>query len=120
MLATFKVLDLSIAATPISFVFTVIFHGIAIEKLNFLNITPIATQHILDWISDCYLILSETGLVLNYNQPFAQIIGSRCGIEINKPLINIPVSYTHLDVYKRQGPCAAAGTGDLVFDCAFL
>ena len=52
-------------------------------------------QHILDWISDCYLILSETGLVLNYNQPFAQIIGSRCGIEINKPLINI-------DVYKRQ------------------
>ena len=89
MLATLKVLDLSIAATPISFVFTVIFHGIAIEKLNFLNITPIATQHILDWISDCYLILSETGLVLNYNQPFAQIIGSRCGIEINKPLINI-------------------------------
>ena len=54
-----------------------------------MNITPIATQHILDWISDCYLILSETGLVLNYNQPFAQIIGSRCGIEINKPLINI-------------------------------
>ena len=27
--------------------------------------------------------------MLNYNQPFAQIIGSRCGIEINKPLINI-------------------------------
>ncbi len=43
MLATLKILNLSIAATPISFVFTVIFHGIAIEKLNFLNITPIAT-----------------------------------------------------------------------------
>ena len=86
MLATFKLLDLSIAATPISFVFTVIFHGIAIEKLNFLNITPIATQHILDWISDCYLILSDDGLVLNYNRPFEEIFGHRCDIAINKSL----------------------------------
>ena len=91
MLATFKILNLSIAATPISFVFTVIFHGIAIERLNFLNITPIATQHILDWISDGYLILSDTGLVLNYNQPFADIFGQRCGILFNRSLKDIQI-----------------------------
>ena len=91
MLATFKILNLSTAATPISFVFTVIFHGIAIERLNFLNITPIATQHILDWISDGYLILSDTGLVLNYNQPFADIFGQRCGILVNRSLKDIQI-----------------------------
>ena len=75
-----------ISATPMSFLATVAFCGIAIYQLHMLDITPIATKHILDGISDCYLVLSEKGLVLNYNKQFEQLFASEYGITENKAL----------------------------------
>lgn len=86
MLATFSGLDLPITATPLSFMLLVLFNGIAIYRLNLLDITPVATQQVLDWISDCYLILSTNGLVLSYNKPFAAVFASRYGITTNRYL----------------------------------
>jgi two-component system sensor histidine kinase HupT/HoxJ len=80
--------DMSIAATPLSFVFTLIFHGIDIYQLHLLDIQPIATQHILDGISDCYLVLSDNGLVMSMNQPFRAMFGTRYNIAENKFLID--------------------------------
>ena len=45
-----------------------------------------ATQHVLDWISDCYLILSPSGLIISYNKPFAAVFASRYGIMENRYL----------------------------------
>lgn len=79
-IATFSGLNVPITLTPLSFLPVLLFNGIAIYRYNLLDIKPIATQHILDWISDCYLVLNEKGLVISYNQPFAQVFASRYGI----------------------------------------
>lgn len=86
ILATFSGLDFPITATPLSFMLLVLFNGIAIYRLNLLDITPVATQQVLDWISDCYLILGTNGLVLSYNKPFAAVFASRYGITANRYL----------------------------------
>lgn len=78
--------QMPISATPLSFVVTIVLHGIAIYQLHFLDIKPLATQQVLDWISDCYLILSDQGLVLDFNQPFAEVFASRYGIAENRYL----------------------------------
>lgn len=82
-LATFGPASIPITATPLSFVATVVCNGIAIYQLHLLDIKPIATQHILDWITDCYLVLSDEGLVITYNKPFEEIFASRFGISEN-------------------------------------
>ena len=87
IIATVGVINLSIAATPLSFVATLFFHGIAIYQLHMLDIQPIATQHVLDGISDCYLVLSDKGLVMNMNQPFRAVFGTQYNITENSYLI---------------------------------
>jgi len=86
IIATFGGLDLPITATPLSFLPLLLFNGIAIYRFKLLDITPVATQHIMDAISDCYLILSDKGLVLSYNKPFASVFASRYGITTNRYL----------------------------------
>ena len=82
-IATFGPPDIPITATPLSFVATIVCNGIAIYQLHLLDIKPIATQHILDWITDCYLVLSDEGLVITYNKPFEEMFASRFGISEN-------------------------------------
>ena len=71
--ATFSGKEVSIAATPTGFAPTIICNGIAIYMLHLFDIRPIANRHILDWISDGYLVVSDTGLVINYNKSFASL-----------------------------------------------
>lgn len=86
--ATFSGVDLPISATPMSFIVTVVLNGIAINQLHMLDITPVANNHILEAISDGYLVLSEAGLVLNFNKHFEKLFGVEYGIEENKKLSN--------------------------------
>ena len=57
--ATFSGADVSISATPMSFIVTVILNGIVINLLHLLDITPVANRHILGAISDGYMVLSD-------------------------------------------------------------
>lgn len=84
--ATFSGQEVSIATTPLSFTLLLVFNGIAIYRLNLLDITPVATQHVLDWIPDCYLILNTNGLVVSYNKRFASVFASQYDIVENKYL----------------------------------
>ncbi|MEM5779673.1 MAG: histidine kinase N-terminal 7TM domain-containing protein, partial [Lawsonibacter sp.] len=86
VVATFSSLDVPITLTPLSFLPVLLFNGIAIYRFRLFDLTPVATQHILDWISDCYLILSDKGLVISYNKPFASVFASRYGITENRYL----------------------------------
>lgn len=86
LLATTRMLELTIAATPLSFVGTFICHGLAIYHLHFLDIKPIAMNQVLNQISDCYLITGSDGLIVGYNEPFMDMIGKQHGIELNKRL----------------------------------
>ena len=83
LLATFQVVDMSVAATPLSYTATILFHGIAIFYFHMLDLKPIAMQKVLDWISDCYLVISDNSLVVGFNQPFFDIIGKNYGIREN-------------------------------------
>lgn len=81
--ATFSRNEVPITVTPMSFLATLVFNGIAIYQLHMLDITPIATQHILDGISDGYLVLSDNGLVLKYNKQFEILFAEKYGIAEN-------------------------------------
>jgi hypothetical protein len=85
-LASFSSWNAPITATPLSFGATILCMGIAIYQLHLTDIQPIATQRILNWVTDCYLILSDKGLVVGYNKPFQEIFASRYGITENRYL----------------------------------
>ncbi len=82
--ATFSGQDVPISYTPMSFIGTAVFNWIAIYQLHMLDITPIATKHILDAISDGYLVLSDKGLVMDYNQRFETLFGNQYRILENQ------------------------------------
>ena len=84
--ATFSGQEVPITATPLSFMVTLLLNGIAITQLHMLDITPIATQHILNAISYSYIVLSDTGLVLKYNRNFEMLFAKDYGIVESKYL----------------------------------
>ncbi len=86
IIATTGIIEVSIAYTPISFIITLSCHYVAIYRLHVLDIKPVATQRVLDWISDCYLILSDNNLVISNNQPFRTVFGEIFNIVGNKYL----------------------------------
>ena len=85
-LAMLRVPYFSIVATPLSFIVTIVCHGLAIYHFHLLDIKPVATQRVLDWISDCYLVINEDGLIISYNLPFAHLFGKQYGIDENRYL----------------------------------
>ncbi|MDD6677871.1 MAG: histidine kinase N-terminal 7TM domain-containing protein [Firmicutes bacterium] len=82
--ATFLTTGMSIAATPISFSVTLVCNYFAIYRLHLLDVVPIATQKVLDLISDGYLMLSENGLVIDTNLPFRETFGKLYGVSTNR------------------------------------
>lgn len=73
ILATLGILDLSIYVTPISFTIAVFFIALAIFKFDFLKVTPIALQKVVDRISDAYVIVNENNTVTDFNQTFLDL-----------------------------------------------
>jgi len=88
-----------ISATPMSFIVTAICNGIAIYQLHMLDITPIATKHVLEAISDGYMVVSENGFVLDYNRRFEKLFGAEYNIRVNQ---NIKDSILHVDTNKKN------------------
>lgn len=83
LLVLTRVINATIATTPVSFIITMVLHGIIIFRLHFFDIKPIAMQELVNWIGDCYLVLSQTGLVVSYNQPFMRLLGEKHGVREN-------------------------------------
>ena len=73
ILGTFKIIPMSIYVTPITFTVTIICCAIAILKFQFLGVTPIALQKIVDRISDGYVVLDENKTITDFNKTFLDI-----------------------------------------------
>ena len=73
ILGTFKIIPMSIYVTPITFTVTIICCAIAILKFQFLGVTPIALQKIIDRISDGYVVLDENNTITDFNKTFLDI-----------------------------------------------
>ena len=67
---TFKIFPISEYATPISFAFSATCIYFAFFKFSFLKVTPIALQKIVDRMSDLYIVIDDSGKVMDFNQPF--------------------------------------------------
>lgn len=70
ILLTLNIIEAPLYLTPISFVVTISLFSFAILRLNFLNITPIALQRIVDLISDSFIIINQNFEVIDYNETF--------------------------------------------------
>jgi signal transduction histidine kinase len=70
ILLTTSILHAPMYLTPVSFAVTIFLFSFAILRLNFLNITPIAMQRIVDLISDSFIIINQNFEVIDYNETF--------------------------------------------------
>ncbi|MBP3597341.1 MAG: hypothetical protein J6J60_08105 [Clostridia bacterium] len=70
ILGTLKIIPMTVYVTPICFTFTLFFLTIAMFKFNFLEAAPIALQKIVDRISDSYIVLNDSNIVIDFNLTF--------------------------------------------------
>lgn len=70
LLGTTKIISMNVYLTPISFSLAIIIYGLAILKFNFLDVSPVALQKIVDVMSDSYIVLDTNSLIVDYNNTF--------------------------------------------------
>ena len=70
LLGSFQLIPMTVYVTPIAFSVSIICCALAIFKFNFLGVTPIALQKVVDRISDSYLVLNEDLVITDFNQTF--------------------------------------------------
>lgn len=80
ILATLGVFDFPIYATPLSFAVSGICTFFAISKYKIINLQPVATQMILDNISDSYFVINIDGVLLSENERFTTNLKQVYGI----------------------------------------
>ena len=100
LLATTKLVTLSIIATPLAFMGVIICHGLAIFRFNFLNLTPIATQNILDRMTDSYAIINHRMLLTDYNMQLQNTFSSFFNLKRNIKLYDVIVQKDEKPSYK--------------------
>lgn len=73
ILSTLEILNSSIYTTPIAFTVAILFIALAIFKFDFLKVTPIALQRVVDRMSDGYIIVNDENIVTDFNQTFLDL-----------------------------------------------
>ena len=68
LLGFLGIVSISIYVTPITFAFAILFIAFAMFKFDFLKVTPIALQRIVDKMSDSYIVLNEDMVITDFNQ----------------------------------------------------
>lgn len=87
ILGTYNIVPMSIYLTPISFAITIMFYAFAIFKFNFLSVTPIAMQRIVDRISDSFLVLNEDNVITDFNDTLLKTFNLSANSVRNKNFI---------------------------------
>ncbi len=98
ILSTLGVFNTSVYTTPISFSVAVLFIALAIFKFDFLKVTPIALQKIVDRISDSYVVISEKNIITDFNQTFLSTFGGKPTDVRNKDLFALIEKHSELNI----------------------
>ncbi len=101
-LYTFQIFDFGPVSTPISFSFTIICFAIGIFRYNFLSLTPIALQTIVDQISDAYLIFDENLTIMDYNKAIITNFGNLVTIKRKSSIMHVLDSNKNLNVNANE------------------
>ncbi len=89
LLATLHVMPMTTYSTPISFTFMVLIFALAIFKFDFMKVTPIALQRIVDRMSDGYLVINEKDIIIDFNQTFLKMFSQDAINVRNKNLFSL-------------------------------
>lgn len=101
ILSTLGILNSSIYTTPIAFTVAILFIALAIFKFDFLKVTPIALQRIVDRMSDGYIIVNDENIVTDFNQTFLDLFSLKTG-ELRNININDLITKLSKDSEKRH------------------
>ena len=98
ILGTFGIVPMTVYVTPICFSFTILFYAFAIFKFNFLSVTPIAMQRIVDRISDSFIVLNEDNIITDFNDTFLKTFDLKASSVRNKNFIDFVKKIDNLDI----------------------
>lgn len=95
---TFKIIDMVVYVTPISFTIALGFYALAIFKFGFLKVAPIALQRIVDRISDSYLVLNDELIVTDFNQTFLETFRVTSSDIRNNNIVDLLAKYKEFNI----------------------
>ena len=98
MLGAFNIISMSIYTTPISFTLGILFFAFAIFKFDFLKVTPIALQRIVDRISDSYIVLNEDMIITDFNQTLLDTFKLSSSEIRNVNILDVLKKFTELNI----------------------
>ena len=101
ILSTLGILNSSIYTTPIAFTVAILFIALAIFKFDFLKVTPIALQRVVDRMSDGYIIVNDENIVTDFNQTFLDLFSLKTS-ELRNININDLITKLSSDSEKRH------------------
>lgn len=70
VLGFLNIIEIDVYQTPISFSFAVLFVALAVFKYDFLSVTPIALEKVVDRMSDSYIVLNDKNIIIDFNKSF--------------------------------------------------
>lgn len=92
VLGIYGIIPMSIYITPISFAIAILFYALAIFKFDFLSVTPIAMQRIVDRMSDSFLVVNEEGIITDFNDTFLKTFKLSSSTVRNVDFVNFVAS----------------------------
>ena len=98
ILGTFGIITMSVYVTPILFTVTILLCALAIFKFDFLKVTPIALQRIVDRMSDGYLVLNEKNMIIDFNKTFLQMFHTKDTYIRNQNFLDILTKHQLFDI----------------------
>ena len=88
VLGTTKILNISIYATPITFVITLVCYAIAIFRYKALKLTPIALKTIIDTMNDAFIVMSLDGTVVETNREYKENLQKYIDVQSQSNLLD--------------------------------
>ena len=88
ILGAIGVVPMTIYITPICFAVTIFFYSIAIFKFDFLSVTPIAMQRVVDRMSDSFIVINEDYLITDLNETFLKTFNLSASDVRNKNFVS--------------------------------
>lgn len=93
-----KIIFTTVYATPIAFSISIICLFLAIFKFDFLKVTPIALQKIVDRISDAYIVVNENFFVTDFNETFLDLFNVTSSDIRNRNIYDLIKNYKDLNI----------------------
>ena len=72
--------------TSVAFSLTVLLWLVSIFRYDFLTVVPIATQTVINRISDCFVVINRDLKLITYNEPFATCFVNKSSAKQNNTL----------------------------------